>query len=54
MKPVKAETIPAFQERAPGGMSLQRQTVLNMGLLAVLNLVLFAACYLSFERYDVC
>jgi len=52
-KPVSFDTVPKFQERDLGlGESLQ-SAIWNIGLLALFNLVFFAASFVSFLRYDV-
>jgi ABC-type transport system involved in multi-copper enzyme maturation permease subunit len=52
-KPVDFDTVPKFQERDLAlGESLQL-AILDIGLLALFNLVFFAAAFVSFLRYDV-
>ncbi|HUU20093.1 MAG TPA: ABC transporter permease subunit [Sedimentisphaerales bacterium] len=52
-KPVDFDTVPKFQERDLAlGQSLQ-WAIWDIGLLAVFNLVFFAAAFVSFLRYDV-
>ncbi len=52
-KPVDFDTVPKFQERDLAlGQSLQ-WAIRDIGLLAVFNLVFFAATFVSFLRYDV-
>ena len=52
-KPVDFDTVPKFQERdLPLGQSLQL-AIWDIGLLALFNLVFFAASFVSFLRYDV-
>jgi hypothetical protein len=51
--PVDFDTVPKFQERdLPLGEFL-KLTIWDIGLLALFNLVFFAASYVSFLRYDV-
>jgi len=51
--PVNFDTVPKFQERDLGlGESLQL-AIWDIGLLALFNLVFFAAAFVSFLRYDV-
>jgi len=51
--PVGFDTVPKFQERdLPLGQSL-KLAVWDIGLLALFNLVFFAAAFVSFLRYDV-
>ena len=52
-KPVDFDTVPKFQERDLGlGQSL-KLAIWDIGLLALFNLVFFAASFVSFLRYDV-
>jgi ABC-type transport system involved in multi-copper enzyme maturation permease subunit len=52
-KPVDFATVPKFQERDLAlGQSL-KLAIWDIGLLALFNLVFFAASYVSFLRYDV-
>ena len=52
-KPVDFDTVPKFQERDLGlGESLQL-AIWDIGLLALFNLVFFAAAFVSFLKYDV-
>ena len=52
-KPVDFDTVPKFQERDLAlGESLQL-AIWDIGLLALFNLVFFAAAFVSFLRYDV-
>ena len=52
-EPVDFDTVPKFQERdLPLGPSL-KAAAWGIGLLTVFNLALFAACFVSFLRYDV-
>ncbi len=52
-KPVDFDTVPKFQERDLAlGESLQL-AIWDIGLLALFNLVFFAASFVSFLRYDV-
>ncbi len=52
-KPVDFATVPKFQERdLPLGKSL-KLAIWDIGLLALFNLVFFAAAFVSFLRYDV-
>ena len=52
-RPVDFNTVPKFQERDLGlGESLQL-AIWDIGLLALFNLVFFAASFVSFLRYDV-
>ena len=52
-RPVSFDTVPKFQERDLAlGQSLQL-AIWDIGLLALFNLVFFAASYVSFLRYDV-
>lgn len=52
-KAVDFDTVPKFQERPMTlGQSL-KLAVLDIGLLALFNLVFFAAAFVSFLRYDV-
>jgi len=52
-KPVDFGTVPQFQERdLPLGQSL-KLAVWDIGLLALFNLVFFAAAFVSFLKYDV-
>jgi len=52
-KPVSFDTVPKFQERDLAlGQSL-KLAIWDIGLLALFNLVFFAAAFVSFLRYDV-
>jgi len=52
-KPVSFDAVPKFQERNLGlGQSLQL-AIWDIGLLALFNMVFFAASFVSFLRYDV-
>ena len=52
-RPVSFDTVPKFQERDLAfGQSL-KLAVWDIGLLALFNLVFFAAAFVSFLRYDV-
>ena len=52
-KPVDFDSVPKFQERDLAlGQSL-KLAIWDIGLLALFNLVFFAAAFLSFMRYDV-
>jgi len=52
-KPVDFDTVPKFQERDLAiGQSL-KLAIWHIGLLALFNLFFFAACFVSFLRYDV-
>ena len=52
-KPVDFDTVPKFQERDLAlGESLQL-AIWDIGLLALFNLVFFAAAFVSFLKYDV-
>ena len=52
-KPVSFDAVPKFQERNLGlGQSLQL-ALWDIGLLALFNMVFFAASFVSFLRYDV-
>jgi hypothetical protein len=52
-KPVNFEAVPKFEERdVTLGESL-KLAVWDIGLLALFNLVFFAAAFVSFLRYDV-
>jgi ABC-type transport system involved in multi-copper enzyme maturation permease subunit len=52
-KPVSFDAVPKFQERDLAlGQSL-KLTVWDIGLLALFNLVFFAAAFVSFLKYDV-
>jgi hypothetical protein len=51
--PVDFDTVPKFQERDLAlGQSL-KLAIWDIGLLTLFNLVLFAAAFVSFLRYDV-
>jgi hypothetical protein len=51
--PVDFETIPKFQERDLGLTQSLKSGVWDIGLLALFNLIFFAASFVSFLRYDV-
>jgi ABC-type transport system involved in multi-copper enzyme maturation permease subunit len=51
--PVDFETIPKFQERPMTLRQSMRVAIWDIGLLVLFNLVLFAAAFVSFLRYDV-
>ena len=52
-RPVSFDTVPKFQERGLAlGQSL-KLAIWDIGLLALFNLVFFAAAFVSFLRYDV-
>jgi len=52
-KPVSFDTVPKFQERDLAlGQSL-KLAIWDIGLLALFNLVFFAAAFVSFLKYDV-
>ncbi|MFC1604981.1 ABC transporter permease [Planctomycetota bacterium] len=51
--PVDFSTVPKFQERDLGLGESLRLAVWDIGVLALFNLVFFAASYVSFLRYDV-
>ena len=51
--PVDFDTVPKFQERDIAlGQSL-KLAIWDIGVLALFNLVFFAAAFVSFLRYDV-
>jgi len=52
-KPVSFDTVPKFQERDPALAKSLQWAIWDIGLLAVFNLVFFAASFVSFLRYDV-
>jgi ABC-type transport system involved in multi-copper enzyme maturation permease subunit len=52
-KSVDFDTVPKFQERDLGLGESLRLAVWDIGLLALFNLVFFAATFVSFLRYDV-
>ena len=52
-KPVSFDTVPKFQERDPALAKSLQWAIWDIGLLALFNLVFFAAAYVSFLRYDV-
>lgn len=51
--PADFVTVPKFQERDLGLAQSLKSAVWDIGLLALFNLVLFAASFVSFLRYDV-
>ncbi len=51
--PVDFAAVPKFQERDLGLAQSLKSAVWDIGLLALFNLVLFAASFVSFLRYDV-
>lgn len=51
--PVDFTTVPKFQERDLGLRQSLKSAVWDIGLLALFNLVLFTASFVSFLRYDV-
>ena len=51
--PVDFDTVPKFQERDLGLGESLRLAVWDIGVLALFNLVFFAASFVSFLRYDV-
>lgn len=53
LNPVDFATVPKFQERDLGLAQSLKSAVWDIGLLALFNLVLFAASFVSFLRYDV-
>jgi len=52
-KPVSFGTVPKFQERDPALAKSLQWAIWDIGLLALFNLVFFAASFVSFLRYDV-
>jgi ABC-type transport system involved in multi-copper enzyme maturation permease subunit len=52
-RPVDFDTVPKFQERAPALGEGLKLAIWDIGLLALFNLVFFAAAFVSFLRYDV-
>lgn len=52
-EPVDFATVPKFQERDLGLAQSLKSAVWDIGLLALFNVVLFAASFVSFLRYDV-
>jgi hypothetical protein len=52
-KAVDFDTVPKFQERPMTLEQSLKLAVLDIGLLALFNLVFFAAAFVSFLRYDV-
>jgi ABC-type transport system involved in multi-copper enzyme maturation permease subunit len=52
-KPVDFDTIPKFQEKDLALGESLRLAIWDIGLLALFNLVFFAATFVSFLRYDV-
>lgn len=53
LKPVDFDTVPKFQEQEPTLAKSLQWAIWDIGLLALFNLVFFAASYVSFLRYDV-
>jgi hypothetical protein len=51
--PVDFDGVPKFQERPMTLEQSLKLAVLDIGLLALFNLVFFAAAFVSFLRYDV-
>ena len=51
--PVDFDTVPKFQEKDPKLSESLKLAIWDIGLLALLNLVFFAASFVSFLRYDV-
>ena len=52
-QPVAFETVPKFQERGLAMGPSLKLAIWDIGLLALFNLVFFAAAFVSFLRYDV-
>jgi hypothetical protein len=52
-KPVDFDTVPKFQEQDLALGESLRVAIRDIGLLAIFNLVFFAAAFVSFLRYDV-
>jgi hypothetical protein len=52
-KPVDFDTVPKFQERDLALGESLKLAIWDIGLLVLFNLVLFAASFVSFLRYDV-
>ncbi len=52
-KPVSFDTVPKFQERDLALAKSLQWAIWDIGLLALFNLVFFAAAFVSFLRYDV-
>ncbi len=52
-KPVDRDTIPRFQEIGLPMASTLRRAAWDIGALALLNILLFMGCYISFLRSDV-
>ena len=52
-KPVSFDTVPKFQERDLALRESLKFAIWDIGLLALFNLVFFAASFVSFLRYDV-
>ena len=53
LRPVDFDTVPKFQERDLAlGQSL-KLAIWDIGLLALLSMLFFAASFVSFLRYDV-
>ena len=51
--PVDFATVPKFQERDLALGASLKLAVWDIGLLALFNLVFFAASFVSFLRYDI-
>ena len=52
-KPVDFDTVPRFQDRDLAIGAALKLAIWDIGLLALFNLVFFAAAFVSFLRYDV-
>ena len=52
-EPIDPRELPVFQYRQPPLKEVVRASVLDLGILAVFNIVFFAGAFVSFLRYDV-
>jgi hypothetical protein len=52
-EPIDPAELPEFQYRQPPLESVVRASVLDLGILAIFNIVFFAGAFVAFLRYDV-
>ena len=52
-EPIDPRELPAFQYLQPPLKEVIRSSVLDLGILAVFNVVFFAGAFVAFLRYDV-
>jgi ABC-type transport system involved in multi-copper enzyme maturation permease subunit len=52
-EPIDPGELPAFQYRQPPLKEVVRASVLDLGILAIFNVIFFAGAFVAFLRYDV-